>query len=62
MQLPVQILKNIIQIGTFIPEKSDSQMDSFCAPYHFKSLITECLCYKNPDNLTENLFGTFKLL
>ena len=27
-------------------------MDSFCAVYHFKSLIKELTCYKNPEKPT----------
>ena len=36
--------ENIILIGDFNVEISDSHMDSFCAIYHLKSLIKEPTC------------------
>ena len=44
--------ENIILIGDFNVEISDSHMDSFCAIYHLKSLIKEPTCYKNPEKPT----------
>ena len=44
--------ENIILIGVFNAEISDSHMDSFCAIYHLKSLIKEITCCKNPDKPT----------
>ena len=44
--------ENIILIGDFNVEISDSHMDSFCAIYHLNSLIKEPTCYKNPEKPT----------
>ena len=44
--------ENIILTGDFNVEISDSHMGSFCAIYHFKSLIKEPTCYKNPEKPT----------
>ena len=44
--------ENIILIGDFNVEISDSHMDFFCAIYHLKSLIKEPTCYKNPEKPT----------
>ena len=58
--------ENIILIGDFNVEISDSHMDSFCAIYHLKSLIKEPTCYKTPekpsciDLILTNSLGNFK--
>ena len=44
--------ENIILIGDFNVEISDSHMNSFCAIYHLKSLIKKPTCYKNPEKPT----------
>ena len=44
--------ENIMLTGDFNAEISDSHMDSFCGIYHFKSLIKEPTCYKNPEKPT----------
>ena len=44
--------ENIILIGDFKVEISDSHTDSFCAIYYLKSLIKEPNCYKNPEKPT----------
>ena len=43
--------ENIILIGDFNLEISDSHMNSFCAIYHLTSLI-ESTYYKNPEKPT----------
>ena len=58
--------ENIILIGDFNVEISDSHMDFFCAIYHLKSLIKQPTCYKNPekpsciDLILTNSLGNFK--
>ena len=44
--------ENIILIGDFNLEISDSHMNSFCAIYHLTSLIKEPTYYKNPEKPT----------
>ena len=44
--------ENILLIGDFNVEISDSHVDSFCAIYHLISLIKEPACYKNPEKPT----------
>ena len=41
--------ENIISVGVFNAEISDSHMNSFCAIYHLKSLIKQPTFYKNPE-------------
>ena len=45
-------IKNIILIGDFNTDISDTHMESFCTIYHLKSLIKGSTCYKNPDKPT----------
>ena len=44
--------ENVILIGDYNAEISDTHMNSFCAIYHLKSLINEPTCYKNPEKPT----------
>ena len=44
--------ENIILLGEFNADISDSLVDSFCAIYLLKSFFKGPTCYKNPDNST----------
>ena len=44
--------ENIILLGEFNADISDSLIDSFCAIYLLKSFFKRPTCYKNPDNST----------
>ena len=44
--------ENIILIGGFNVEISDSHVDSFCTIYHLKSLIKDTTCYRNTEKPT----------
>ena len=48
----LHFLENIILIGDFNVEISESHMNSFCVIYHLKSLIKEPTYYKNPEKPT----------
>ena len=44
--------ENIVLLGDFNADISDSLIDSFCAIYLLKSFFKGPTCYKNPDNST----------
>ena len=44
--------ENLIILGDFNAEISDSSMESFCTINNLKCIIKEPTCYKNPDNPT----------
>ena len=44
--------ENMIILGDFNAEISDSSMESFCTINNIKCIIKEPTCYKTPDNPT----------
>ena len=43
-------LENIILLGDFNSEVSESAMEIFCETYNLKNLVAEPTCFKNPSN------------
>ena len=44
--------ENIVLLGNFNAEMTNTHMKEFCPVYNFRSLIKDPTCFKNPENPT----------
>ena len=48
----IKIYDNLLIVGDFNSEMTESAMGNFCGTYHLHNLIKDPTCFENPDQLS----------